>query len=643
MASNEIIKISKFTSTQTMHLVRTIFTDPKEPIQDNHTFVRLLSSKLKDTILHLDNEIIVEFLNKKFTFKINSIISQTLNDDISERLKKCKITDDVFYLMNSSSEVQMYDSLESRTKDTRIPLIDIGGMDDIITSLKSSIKLAIEERSDSNKIKISRGCLIHGVSGNGKSMLCNSMAQSFDKCHVIFIDSWKLFSKFYGESEANLKKYFDEAFSSYPTPAIIVIDEISNICPKNDSSDAIKRVSSLLSSLMDSLHVKRQASRTFILANTSHLNNVDPAMRRCGRFDAEIEIPVPTREMREKILQKMIKTHEIGNDWLKATTEVSKHTHGFVGSDLQNLIKKSTEILRTSDEISTKLTFESLMKNLSLIKPSAMRELLIDKPDVRWSDIGGMEDLKLKLKQIVEWPINHPETFERLGIKPPTGLLMFGPPGCSKTMIAKALATESNLNFISIKGSDLFSMWVGESEKAVRDLFVKARQLSPSIVFFDEIDAICGERSADSGSSVKERVLAQILTEMDGVNALKNVIIIAATNRPDLIDSALMRPGRLDRIVYVKLPDETTRREIFKIKLKKIPIGDDVNIDDLVKRSESYSGAEIEAICKEAAMKALENSFDIQTIPLSYFEKAFEVLKPRTSAELLKLYEEYEK
>jgi AAA family ATPase len=318
----------------------------------------------------------------------------------------------------------------------------------------------------------------------------------------------------------------------------------------------VRRVSSLLTSLMDSLHVKRNGSKVFVLANTNNLDNVDPAIRRSGRLDYEVEIPVPNSEMREKILTKVLANRQLTTTEIR---EIAKHTHGYVGADLENLISKSVAIVKIDGKFTTTLSFTDIIGNLSLVKPSAMRELLIEKPNVKWSDIGGMKDLKLKLKQIVEWPINHPETFERLGIKPPRGLLMFGPPGCSKTMIAKALATESNLNFISIKGSDLFSMWVGESEKAVRDLFVKARQLSPCIIFFDEIDAIGGERSAESGSSVKERVLAQILTEIDGVNVLKNVIIIAATNRPDLIDKALMRPGRLDRIVYVQLRENSHR------------------------------------------------------------------------------------
>jgi AAA family ATPase len=367
------------------------------------------------------------------------------------------------------------------------------------------------------------------------------------------------------------------------------------------------------------------------------LDNIDPAIRRSGRLDYEIEIPVPNTSMREAILSKMLSEFAaIGPSNIK---ELAKITHGFVGADLETLISKSSKRELESERLS--LIYDDILTNLSTVKPSAMRELLIEKPNVKWSDIGGMHDLKLKLKQIVEWPLLHPETFKRLGIKPPRGLCMFGPPGCSKTMIAKALASESNLNFISIKGSDLFSMWVGESEKAVRDLFVKARQLAPCIVFFDEIDAIGGER--ESGSSVKERVLAQILTEIDGVNTLKNVIIIAATNRPDLIDTALMRPGRLDRIVYVQLPDAETREEIFKIKLFKIPIASDVDVKELVRRTEGYSGAEIEAVCKEAALKALEDSFDIQEIAMNYFDKALSIVSPRTSPELLQLYSEYEK
>lgn len=548
------------------------------------------------------------------------------------------LNDSGFFLVQSQTIIKIVSTSSEKMVEYKKDfkrLDDIGGMDEIIQDVTRIMNIAINPINQTSQIKVSRGALIYGLSGIGKSVLAEALAENLTNTHKINIESWKIFSKFYGESEIILRKHFDEAFQVYPTPCIIIIDEISNLCPKNDSSDVVRKVSSLLVSLLDSLHSKTNGSRTFVIATTQNLDNIDPAVRRSGRLDYEIEIPVPNTQMREQILEKMLKGFKkISLDKMK---NLAKHTHGFVGADLENLISKSKQI----ENGTVLLTYEGIIGNVSSVKPSAMRELLIEKPNVKWSDIGGMSDLKLKLRQIVEWPLQHPETFKRLGIKPPRGLCMFGPPGCSKTMIAKALASESNLNFISIKGSDLFSMWVGESEKAVRDIFVKARQLAPCIIFFDEIDAIGGER--ENGSSVKERVLAQILTEIDGVNVLKNVIIIAATNRPDLIDQALMRPGRLDRIVYVKLPDSETREEIFKIKLSNIPIDSDVDIKELVKKTDGYSGAEIEAVCKEAPLKALEDSFDVQEISMRYFEMALTIVTPRTSPELLQIYNDYEK
>lgn len=635
------ITISRFNApVRNLQKIELLISERLEDVKDVE---RLLKAKLRDTIVHPGNIILLDFLNKKLKLVIQSV-TPTSEEDIAEMFSQIQLNDDEFYYidMRTSVKIIRVDDGESNEGEKRLKhrLDQIGGLDDVIQDLRKTMDLALGAVESSSLMKISRAVLVHGVSGTGKTMLCQALAESFPTAQKITIDSWKIFSKFYGESEANLKKYFEDAFSTYPSPTIIVIDEISNICPKNDSSDAVRRVSSLLASLLDSLHVKRNASKVFVLVNTNNLDNIDPAIRRSGRLDYEVEIPVPNAEVRQLILTNMLANYEITPS---EVTQIVKRTHGYVGADLENLMTKSTAIVKSEDRFAADLSFHSIIENLSTVKPSALRELLIEKPNVKWSDIGGMKDLKLKLKQIVEWPINHPETFERLGIKAPRGLLMFGPPGNSKTMIAKALATESNLNFISIKGSDLFSMWVGESEKAVRDLFLKARQLSPCIIFFDEIDAIGGERSADSGSSVKERVLAQILTEIDGVNVLKNVIIIAATNRPDLIDKALMRPGRLDRIIYVKLPNAETRAEIFKIKLAPIPIDDDVNIETLVEKTDGYSGAEIEAVCKEAALKALEDSFDVQQIGMKYFYKALDVVKPRTSPDLLQLYSEYEK
>lgn len=549
----------------------------------------------------------------------------------SMKLEECD-----FYLIQPSTTLKIKSSSKKEEVDVRKrkTVDDVGGMKEIIMDIQKVIDTTLGVTQPFPQMKSSRGVLLYGLSGCGKSLIAEAIGESYNSARKIFIESFKVFSKFYGESESNLRKLFEEAFQSYPTPTIIIIDEISNICPKNDSSDVVKKVSSLLISLLDSLHVKRNASKIFVIATTNNLDNVDPAIRRSCRLDYEIEIPVPNTQLRELILMKLVQNFKFDEGDVKS---LAKHTHGYVGADLENLISKSVEMLNKIPS----LNYENILSNLSSVKPSAMRELLVEKPNVRWSDIGGMHDLKLKLRQIVEWPLLYPETFQRLGIEAPRGLCMFGPPGNSKTIIAKALATESNLNFISIKGSDLFSMWVGESEKAVRDLFVKARQLSPCICFFDEIDAIGGER--ESGSSVKERVLAQILTEIDGINTLKKVIIIAATNRPDLIDSALMRPGRLDRIVYVRLPDATTREEIFKIKLARIPIEDNVDIVELVNKTEGYSGAEIESVCKEAALKALEDSFDVEKISMKFFHKALKIVRPRTSAQLLEIYDEFEK
>ncbi|KAG5675818.1 hypothetical protein PVAND_005689 [Polypedilum vanderplanki] len=629
-----IVRISKFNSS--IKIARQIVLKHNENVQETIDIERLIRGKLKNTVVHTSNIIVINFLNKKFKFYIDTI-KEKEEDDIADKLSKMNLNESGFFFIQSDTIItisSLYKSEQAESKQQKIYTLDrVGGLDEIINDIKTIMEIALNPINQMSLSKISRGALIYGLSGCGKTLLSEAICESF-VAHKIHIESWKIFSKFYGESENNLRKLFDEANQIYPTPCIILIDELSNICPKNDSSDVVKKVSSLLVSLIDGLHTKRNGSKTFIIATTNNLDNIDPAIRRSGRLDYEIEIPVPNTQMREAILKKLLKNFEISSFDIQA---IAKFTHGFVGADLENLISKSKKI--TNGYVH--LTQQDILSNLSSVKPSAMRELLVEKPNVKWSDIGGMKDLKLKLKQIVEWPLQHPETFSRLGIKAPRGLLMFGPPGCSKTMIAKALASESNLNFISIKGSDLFSMWVGESEKAVRDLFIKARQLAPCIIFFDEIDAIGGER--ESGSSVKERVLAQILTELDGINVLKDVIIIAATNRPDLIDSALMRPGRLDRIVYVQLPDADTREEIFNIKLKNIPIAKDVDIKKLVEKTKGYSGAEIEAVCKEAALKALEDSFDIDEITMNYFDKALTIVTPRTSSELLELYRDYER
>lgn len=469
-------------------------------------------------------------------------------------------------------------------------------------------------------------------------MICDALSNEWSsKICTIKINSSEIFSKFFGESEKNLQEYFQRAFDNHPKPTLIIVENLQLICPKSESTEIFNRVSMAFMDLLDTLHINPKASNIFVLATCGNIENLNPGVRRCGRIDKEVEIPAPNPSGRNEILTKHLKVL-LCKMSEESISELANVTHGYVGSDLIDLIQSA--VLHGRDENKREISDEDVKYALNKVKPSAMREIRIQSPNVCWADIGGQEELKFKLKQAIEWPLLHPEKFRKQGIKPPRGILMFGPPGCSKTMIAKALATESKVNFISIKGPDLFSMWVGESERAVREVFRKARQVAPSIIFFDEIDAIGGERSSDNGS-VKERVLTQLLTELDGVETLKDVTIVAATNRPDMMDEALLRPGRIDRIVYVPLPDEHTRREIFKTKLKKMTISDDVSLDVLVEKTKSYSGAEIQAVCHEAALKTIEESFEAEEVKWKHFEFALKAVKPRTSPKLLKIYDDY--
>lgn len=614
----------------------------------------VIGKYLYNNVICTNNSFTIEFFNKKFKFLIKDIKGRDYSDlyqGIEEKLKNLELSDcnHNFHLVTRSTQIEIVRIEDVTASDGELDVGDalesIGGLSDIIDDIKDTMNLAFGVTKPMAGIQISRAVLLYGLPGCGKTLLCNALASSQSNALIVRINASEIFSKYFGETEANLLQHFDRAFKNYPNATFIVVEEIVNICAKENKEDSSKRVSSAFLNILDSMHRKKEGSRTFLLATTSNIENINPAVRRSGRFDVEIEIPVPNPSAREEILTKQlnkIKNTLTGDD----VKRLANMCHGFVGADLSSLISKSVMHAINANKNSSSssltqptLTFNDIQNGLCHCKPSAMREVLIESPNVKWSDIGGQHDLKLQLKQAIEWPLTHPETFIRLGITPPRGILMFGPPGCSKTMIAKALATESRVNFLSIKGPELFSMWVGESERAVRDLFRKARQVAPAIIFFDEIDAIGGERS--SGSSVKERVLAQMLTEMDGVNVLNNVTIVAATNRPDLIDKALMRPGRIDRIVYVRLPDATTREEIFKIKFTNMPIAEDVDLAQLVDRTNGYSGAEVQAVCQEAAMKALEDNIDAVVVNWNHFTKALDVVQPRTNAELLKLYDDY--
>ncbi|XP_038214420.1 ATPase family protein 2 homolog [Zerene cesonia] len=512
----------------------------------------------------------------------------------------------------------------------------IGGVDDIIEEIKTLIQISFNTEGFAANFQPTRGLLLYGHSGIGKTAICKYLIDNLN-CNHVEINGPAIFSKYFGETEASMKKLFAQAIDN--EPCIVLVDEIETICPRRSagSTEQERRVTSAFVALLDSLH--EENSRVFILATTRKPDAIDPMLRRFGRLDKEIEISVPDRIRRKEILYALLKglPNKISSKDIDAISDLA---HGYVAADIVNLCTQaSLKCIKRGSEFIEK---DDLITALTIVRPSAMRELLIEIPNVRWTDIGGMDDLKLKLRQAVEWPLKHAESFQRLGIRPPAGVLLYGPPGCSKTMIAKALATESGLNFLSIKGPELFSKFVGESERAVRDLFTKARQVAPSIVFFDEMDAIGGERGAGE-AGVHERVLAQLLTELDGVVPLKSVTILAATNRPDRMDAALLRPGRLDRLIYVPLPDFETRLQIIELKLAKMSISDDVNSHNLATRTEGFSGAEIQALCHEAALQALERDLECSAVCMEHFENILSKrdFKPRTPQSLLDIYEQF--
>lgn len=590
--------------------------------------VRIVKKEFQGHAVRKGIEMRLSFMNKPFIFVVDEIRAENCQETLSDQLATLTIGDSIpdFVRIGSKTEVELKfkcDPLQDKSINEKENIF-IGGL----TKQRQEIEEIIASKQ--TRAGLTKGILLHGSPGCGKTLFVKSILSNTDFKHIQ-INATEIFSRYYGETEANLTVSFQKVKENYPALTLVIVEDIHNLCPKSDNSDIGRRVTSSFITLMDQL-----PTNALIIATTNQLENLSASLRRSGRMDYEIEISVPSPAARNEILHALLMKHGVNTLSKQEISELGLDTHGYTGADLESLITK------TLCSTKARVSYGDLVQHLTVVKPSAMREIQIESPNIKWSDIGGQKDLKLKLQQAVEWPIKHPETFKRLGITPPRGLLMFGPPGCSKTMIAKALATESSLNFLSIKGSELFSMWVGESEKAVRKLFQKAREVAPAIIFFDEIDAIGGERGGEGGStSVKERVLAQILTEIDGVNALKDVTIVAATNRPDLIDKALMRPGRLDRVIYVGLPDADTRREIFNIKLKKMPIHEAVDVETLVDRTEGYSGAEIQAVCQEAALHALEVSFDAVDVTNDDFNYALKFVQPRTSKALLELYDNY--
>jgi len=532
---------------------------------------------------------------------------------------------------------------------------DIGGLDDVIQKVRELIELPLKHPELFRRLNMSppKGILLHGPPGTGKTLLARAIANETN-AYFISISGPEVMSKYYGESEERLRRLFDEAKKH--APAIIFIDEIDAIAPKRGevTGDVEKRVVAQLLALMDGLEPRESV---IVIGATNRVNALDPALRRPGRFDREIEIPVPNENARYEILK--IHTRGVPLDEDVNLKKIANLTHGFVGADLAALVReaalralrrflKEYNIDINSDEPvppdilqNLKVTMLDFLAAMKDVRPSALREIYIDVPNVKWGNIGGLEEVKKMLKEVVEWPLKYPDAFKRMGIQPPRGILLYGPPGCGKTLLAKAVATESQANFISVKGPELLSKWVGESERAVREIFRKARQAAPSVIFFDEIDALAPRRGIYMGDSgVSERVISQLLTEMDGLESLGDVVVMAATNRPDLLDPALLRPGRLDRLIYVPPPDLKGRISILKVHTRNVPLAPDVDLEKLAKMTENFSGADLEALVKEAAMNALRRDINSKFVTWEDFRKALDKVHASLSPDLIKYYQE---
>ncbi|MGD8545866.1 MAG: CDC48 family AAA ATPase [Candidatus Bathyarchaeota archaeon] len=530
---------------------------------------------------------------------------------------------------------------------------DIGGLHEEIQRVREMVELPLRHPELFQRLGIEppKGVLLHGPPGCGKTLLARAVANE-SEANFFSINGPEIMSKFYGESEARLREMFQQAQKN--APSIIFIDELDAIAPKREevTGEVERRVVAQLLALMDGLSGR---GNVIVIGATNRRSALDPALRRPGRFDREIEIGVPDKQGRHEVLQ--IHTRGMPLSEGVDLEKLGRMSHGYTGADLAALCRETAmkslrrylpqinlEEERIPPDVLEKMEvrMEDFLNAYKEITPTAMREVYIEVPTVHWNDIGGLQDVKQELREAVEWPLKNPQMFERLGIKPPKGILLYGPPGCGKTLLARAVATESEANYITIKGPEVFSKWVGESEKAVREVFRKGRMSAPAVIFFDEIDSLVPRRGSGFGDSrVTERVLSQLLTEMDGIVALEDVVVIAATNRPDIVDTAILRPGRFDRLIYVPEPDEESRLKIFEIYTKDMPLTNDVDLGQLTTATKNYSGADIEALCREAAMLALRKNIEAKEVMMEDFQGAMKQIGPSITPDMEKWYKKF--
>ncbi|HET6404286.1 MAG TPA: CDC48 family AAA ATPase [Candidatus Thermoplasmatota archaeon] len=537
---------------------------------------------------------------------------------------------------------------ESELAAPKVTYEDVGGLKDELTKVREMIELPLKhpELFDRLGIEPPKGVLLQGPPGTGKTLIAKAVANE-SGANFYSIQGPEIMSKFYGESEARLREVFEEAEQN--APAIIFIDEIDSIASKREDTqgEVERRVVAQLLTLMDGL---KGRGKVVVIGATNRVDAVDPALRRPGRFDREIEIGVPSREGRKEVLQIHTRSMPLAADF--DIDYLVDNSHGFVGADLAALAKEGamkalrrylpeidleqpvpTEVLEKME-----IQMNDFKEALKEIEPSALREVLIEIPRVTWDDVGGLGELKQQLREAVEWPLNQPEIFKKMGIKPPRGILLYGPPGTGKTLLAKAVANESRANFISVKGPELLSKWVGESEKAVREIFKKAKQAAPSIVFLDEIDSIAPRRSMGSSDShVTERMVNQLLTSIDGMETLEGVVVIGATNRPDILDPALLRAGRFDRLLQAPPPDKDARKKILEIHTSGMPLKD-VDMEQLATRTQGYVGADLQSLAREAAMLALRENMKADVVTGKHFEAALGQVRPSVDENTVEYY-----
>ena len=558
--------------------------------------------------------------------------------------------------VNSDTEIIIKDEAiddEEVGQSQGITYEDIGGIGTQLLKVREMIELPLKHPELFRRLGIDppKGVLLHGPPGTGKTMIAKAVATETN-AHFTSINGPEIISKYYGESEKQLREIFDDAAEN--APAIVFIDEIDSICPKREdvSGEVERRVVAQMLTLMDGM---KGRDNVIVIGATNRRDAIDPALRRPGRFDREIEIGVPDREGRKEIIDVHIRQMPIADDF--DIDWVLDNSYGFVGADLAALVRESAmktlrrhlpefdleeetippEVLERME-----VKMDDFRVAIREIEPSALREIYVEIPDVSWESVGGLVEIKDRLKESVEWPLTKPELFEHFGIKPPRGIVLFGAPGTGKTLLAKAIANEAKANFISIKGPELISKWVGESEKAIREIFKKAKQSAPSIIFLDEFESIAGMRSSNSqsgGSDVSNRVVNQLLASMDGVESLDGVIIVAATNRPEMIDPALLRSGRFERVLHVPPPDKPAREAIMGIHSSGMPLSS-FSMKDLLNNMDGFTGADIEAVCREAALIAMRAGK--KKVTKGHFEDAITRIRPTVTPDMLEYYSKME-